>query len=636
MIRPAFLIFGVVLLSPPISADEKKSTEVDSLIGQLKAADNATKLKALTALTELGPRAKEAVPHLAPLLEVKDENIRLNTALALSKIGEPAVKSLQEMLDHKDDDVRFYAVWSLGWIGPPAKEAAAQVVKMLADPSDNVRRKAAFSLGKIAPEPEAAIQALLGAFKDKNADVRQAAAEAIAQFKEAAVPALKDALAVKDAEMRVQVLKSLESIGPAATKALPEVQAIFLVGDKATAEAARNTLAKMGKDAIDAFKEGLKSERGDTRLFSIAGMGMIGAPAVPDLVDALSHSDVEVRRQAASQLGRSRVGDRMVVLGLAHAASDKDRTVVLATLQALQMLGGVAKEAAPKVLPLLTSTDKQVRSQAYSVLQTIRGDAKDVLPDLLKMLDRKDLERDTLSYALLILPNYGPDTVKTILRFVKHDDVFIRKQAVDGLTRVGGDLSPYLSELEALATDTNKDVRRSAVQGLGRAGEKAFKSLHKALKDEDPSIRSMAAASLKQLGSAAKPALDDLVHMAVKDANFGAKRNAMFALGGLEEDGAKALGKILSEAKDQQTLMFGMQTLSGMKESAAPAVDALIGLLKSPTPLIRWNAATALGNIGPAAKAAIPALQVATKDANPTVRNFATRALAMISPGDLK
>jgi HEAT repeat protein len=46
--------------------------------------------------------------------------------------------------------------------------------------------------------------------------------------------------------------------------------------------------------------------------------------------------------------------------------------------------------------------------------------------------------------------------------------------------------------------------------------------------------------------------------------------------------------------------------------------------------MVRWTAAASLGNIGPEAKAAIPALTEALKDSDPSVQQTAQIALQQI------
>ena len=56
----------------------------------------------------------------------------------------------------------------------------------------------------------------------------------------------------------------------------------------------------------------------------------------------------------------------------------------------------------------------------------------------------------------------------------------------------------------------------------------------------------------------------------------------------------------------------------------------LIAGLSAPLPLARRGASEALGQLGPLAKDAIPALQKAAKDEDPAVRGAAAKAIKSI------
>src|SRR4051794_23850469 len=107
-------LIALALLPAFAGAGEKKSdpSKIPSLIEELKKKDDPNaRLTAAMELADFGPTAKDAVPALVKLLDDGDEDMRLNAALTLSKIGKAAVEPLIGLLDSKDADARFYAVW---------------------------------------------------------------------------------------------------------------------------------------------------------------------------------------------------------------------------------------------------------------------------------------------------------------------------------------------------------------------------------------------------------------------------------------------------------------------------------------------------------------------------------------------
>jgi hypothetical protein len=91
-----------------------------------------------------------------------------------------------------------------------------------------------------------------------------------------------------------------------------------------------------------------------------------------------------------------------------------------------------------------------------------------------------------------------------------------------------------------------------------------------------------------------------------------------------------ALIEVLRD-NDQDTRQYAAMALAAM---GSRAVEPLIGALKDKSRERRAAAAYALGQIGPPARAAIPALVQTLKDDSPTVRRQAAYALSRIVGAD--
>src|SRR5437870_5764443 len=184
--------------------EARQDARVADLIKKLGSNDVQAKLAALVTLADLGAAAQDAVPALVQALQTKNEDVRLNAAIALGKIGKASVPAVVKLLDSGEADIRYYAVWTLGWVGPDAKNTAPRVIRALADKDESVRRKAAYALGRIAPDAKTAVGPLIQAFADSNGDVR-----ALGKLGPAAVPVLVDALADKQVDVRRQAAQVL-------------------------------------------------------------------------------------------------------------------------------------------------------------------------------------------------------------------------------------------------------------------------------------------------------------------------------------------------------------------------------------------------------------------------------------------
>ena len=90
---------------------------------------------------------------------------------------------------------------------------------------------------------------------------------------------------------------------------------------------------------------------------------------------------------------------------------------------------------------------------------------------------------------------------------------------------------------------------------------------------------------------------------------------------------AEALAEGLRDGKVPPVASWATNLL---RREAKTTVPILIGGLKSKDATIRVNSATVLGQMGPAAKEAVAALETAVKDEDNRVRQAATHSLKQV------
>jgi HEAT repeat protein len=158
-------------------------------------------LLAAHALVSVGP---DGVMAAVANLTNHDENVRINIALALAKIGMKrssrretteeiavlnqeaniAVRPLLNLLTNKTDPARAQAATTLGALGVQSSNVVPALVAMLQS-SDNsldgvsVAMASARALGRFGPEAEAAVPALVAALKSPSPGLRGAASDAL-------------------------------------------------------------------------------------------------------------------------------------------------------------------------------------------------------------------------------------------------------------------------------------------------------------------------------------------------------------------------------------------------------------------------------------------------------------------------
>jgi HEAT repeat protein len=153
-----------------------------------------------------------------------------------------------------------------------------------------------------------------------------------------------------------------------------------------------------------------------------------------------------------------------------------------------------------------------------------------------------------------------------------------------------------------------------------------------ALSDTSVSKRAQVAEELAQLGSEARPAAVALV-LACGDEADEVRQWATSALEEIGPPEASDVGSLISliEAKSPDVGYWAATLLGRLKATAAPAVDALSQALGgSPHLPVRQQSAWALGEIGPAAAAALPSLHNAAGHPDPRLARLAKQAISGI------
>jgi HEAT repeat protein len=84
---------------------------------------------------------------------------------------------------------------------------------------------------------------------------------------------------------------------------------------------------------------------------------------------------------------------------------------------------------------------------------------------------------------------------------------------------------------------------------------------------------------------------------------------------------------------DPKTRKRAVKALGAVGKADPAAIPALTGALKDRDARVRAEAVLALLNVGPAAKAAVPALEEARRDKDATVRTYAEQALVKVRGG---
>lgn len=213
---------------------------------------------------------------------------------------------------------------------------------------------------------------------------------------------------------------------------------------------------------------------------------------------------------------------------------------------------------------------------------------------------RNTLATFTLCLSLLPFTTARGDIKDDLAKYTSNltsEDVDLRRAAAKALADLGPDAKPTTPHLIKAIGDRDKFVRRFAAQALGSidADPKiAVPALVKAMDDEDKEVVEAAVRSLAKMGPAAVPALTT----GLKSTNHQVKLLCV-----------QGLGRIGAPAKSATSALTEVFNAPPVRVRGVDRVAA-----ENQRMALRKAAAEALGNIGPDAKDALPALKAALEE----------------------
>lgn len=573
---------------------------------------------------QLGPISKPLAADVQKLCTDPDAKVRGAAFDALRVTGVADPLALTKLLTHKDDETARLAGELVGTLPELPKSAVEPLTAALKSSNPNVRRAAADALAELGPDAAPAVSELIAILKEiyKDRDPQKprteesaleiAAWNALGRIGTAAVAPTAKLLEESNSLLQYYTLRALGDMGPAAKPAVGAVKKMLQDRFADNALEAACALLRIGDskdEALALLKRGLDSDARGVAAMAVQVVGRAGPGAeslVPAALAKLSNPDPFARSAALDLVvARPAVEQEKLAAEVGKLATDEERAI---RLQAARVLVRLRKAASPAAAALVKALpdekDNGVRDQFVAALLAMSDGAKPALPGLLPLIADRDLSLpmrlDTISALVSIDPG-SAEVASALVKATQDGDAAIRAAAAMAL----GQLNPLPPDalaalLKMAKSDSRNGPRVSALQALAVAGTRA-----KSARPEVEALTNNPQAGLAFLAKLALTAIDGDV-----------KNAAPMVRAGLS-DRNPAVRASAAEA----VLVIGPT-----KEE----LPALLNLLKEPGATVRGAAATAIGQIGPAAKDAVPQLIRLLDDRDSEVRIPATVALGRI------
>jgi HEAT repeat protein len=494
------------------------------LLEMLKQSKDLFLLQSLPpVLARLGPESIPTLVEVACRVGAPSEKVQARAATqTLGILGKEGLKPLVKLLEHEDTTVRTNVYDAMQVLGPEAKDAVPALRKSLKQEKFGERMRAAWVLARLGPDAKDALGDLLEvAGADKTPDVRISALAALPHVRptiEDIRPLLNDALENRFPPLRLAAADWLWHLDPKDPRPVKIVAG--LLKEASCLNQGLKILLHHREAAAPAVPSVMDLLSHPNPYFRAAAVQTLDQLAMgpkelqQKLVAALGDSDPSVRMAAAVALRRLGVEDRAVVDSLPKSFAAMPEFLRPITLPALAGLGPAVKDAVPGLEGLMPATHSLARVPWIEALAAI--DPAMVAkwkPTLEEAFD----QFGSMSAARLLGQQYPKETKYVDFLVGKLQDSASdsnRFAAVMTLANGGAWARPTVPALRQALEDSQARVRIQAALALEKLEPKKHKIvpvLIEALRDrEDFNVRTQAANALATLGPAARDAVPAL------------------------------------------------------------------------------------------------------------------------------
>jgi len=291
---------------------------------------------------------------------------------------------------------------------------------------------------------------------------------------------------------------------------------------------------------------------------------------------------------------------------------------------------------------LSTDASEEIRRKNAELIKELKKEylrrLAPVVADVLKS-DKSPAVRAAAAVVLGRTEEHAKTVLAAMVDALKDSDPTVRAAVAESFGRIGDEAKVAVPGLKTLLKDMDASVRLAGTFALGRVGPEGASAVPELMavlaSDMDTAVRKEAARAFSLLGLDAKAGVPALAKALREDKSEEVRQQAATALGkmrGETRDAVAAMIDAMKNDKDKTVRVFVIHALGdslgdGLRGYVKDFADQLI---KDPEADVRLALVQELGQLGPAAKEALPALQRAATDVQLSVRNEAKAAVKKV------
>lgn len=559
---------------------------IPSVQEQLSADSEYVREVAVRAAGWMGPTATDLTSAILSRLEDESDLVRDCACDSLGRIG--AVLHLIEGLKSDSEAIQAGTAEALASVGPNARAAIAPLITLTSSASSTMRAAAIRAIGRISPDSSIVVEPLLRAIQDPSDSVQQAAVESwirtMPDVQSYSAGQLAGLLGDSDDELTSRVALVLGSFGPRAVDAAPSL--LDCLSRNPDSEVIATAIGQIGEPSLEPAFAALRGNAIGLAQVTRIIDGM-PAPVKTQVATAMDDKSPRVREVAAITLGKLVPLPTTAVPSLTAALSDDHASVRTAAAKALQTIG---RKAAPSTTMLIRQTESEAdplaRAAFIEAVGSLSQPSEQLVEYLVANLSHESAGVRAAALSELAKFETLPESIYEALRSLVNDDAPTVRSAVTRAVVLVEHKQDAAAELVVRALrDEHKLVREQAllaVSKLGEAAEAAIDVIQEQLNDDDSMVKIAAMESLARVGPAAEPAFDRFAELAL-EANPSVRVSAVKSIRDISGNVERILPVLINALEDEEweVRRHSAQELGEMEEVAAPAVPALLSMLRS-------------------------------------------------------
>ncbi len=368
-------------------------------------------------------------------------------------------------------------------------------------------------------------------------------------------------------------------------------------------------------------------------VIELGSIGPYGAPAAHEIAKLMGKDSPELQYECIIALGKIGPLAHESAGSLSGFLKSGSALHQSAALESLRQIGTASPEAESEIRQLCLDPDTAVATSAIRCLLMIEEDTDEIvqksIPRLVKALG--DERSDVGNEAAVTLSEIGASVVPAVTAALSDQNSRVRLKACDILGVLGPAAESAVPALLPLLQDKIELVVRAATTALGKIhsnSEIALPALGGMLRHESPWVRITAVRAIAEFGPAANSFSSVMLEL-LSDKKIMLRSAAADALGRIGKGDVGVIDALVRALADSDGVVT-VSAANALLHTGAPAVPAMIRKLSEEP--FQNLIVDVLGEMGPEAESAVPALVELLKTADENLKREIFIALATIGP----